>query len=986
MKLFLRIILISILFIFNSYFSNAQDNTKIDSIKNLLNKYQESYDDINVMNLLISLSSEISPYEPDEAIKYLNQAKSISLRLQDKYHLAQIFNKIGNIYEQNKMYQMALENFVKGYSAMLDADKKDSVGYLLVDIAKMYSIFSIKELPVKYFKKAIAIFYTNKDIYGLSLSNAMLGDYYFENSSLDSSIKYLNNAIKYRQQLPSNIPLAHSYNSIGKAYFKKGEFTKAINYIYEALNIAKKGNRNDNNIKFLLSDAYHSLAKVYINFKELEKAHNYLQNSISAIKNIPSGKAELSSLYYDLGKLYFVQGKYNDAINQAKIALEISDSSDNISCKKDCYLLLSDIHHLLGQHEVAFNFQLLYQQLINSTGEKYLREKVSEMDATINIYQREKELEIKEINLEKERSKTSQQILLLSTGFIFLLIISILLFNLNRRKKIDNKLLSEKNIEISNQKDEIQNNNNSLLQLLNEKIKIEEALNNAYQFNKEIISYAGEGIVVYNNKFEYLIWNKFMEEFTGINSSEIIGKNAFEVYPHLIESGIDKLIQSALSGEYCISPDLFFNIKSTGKKGWFIGAFVPHFDSNKNIIGVIATIQDISAHKKVENELKKAKEKAEESDFIKSAFLANMSHEIRTPLNAIIGFTSLIKKDAAIINESKKYLEIIYNSGFHLLHLINDIIDLSKIEAGYIKIDETVCILKQILLEIYNTFYSEVSIKKDNKINLVLNYTSINSNQKVWIDDLRLKQILTNLLSNSVKFTREGTIEFGVNITNDKKFLEFYVKDSGIGISEDHVKIIFERFRQADESTTRKYGGSGLGLAISRELVKLMNGNIWVASQSEKGSTFYFTIPFRPVENDVENKTAMQVFTTNYNWENKILLIVDDVEDIHLLYKDVLNNTKIKIINAENGQQAVDLCMNQKIDLVLMDIRIPLINGYEATKLIKTYRKDIPIIAQTAYAFPEDKLKCIEAGCDDFISKPIQMQNLFELLAKYLNG
>jgi len=388
----------------------------------------------------------------------------------------------------------------------------------------------------------------------------------------------------------------------------------------------------------------------------------------------------------------------------------------------------------------------------------------------------------------------------------------------------------------------------------------------------------------------------------------------------------------------------------------------------------------------VEKQLIIAKEKAVEADRLKSAFLANMSHELRIPLNSIIGFSDLLAISEPPQKQKQEYLSYIKNSGNLLLELVNDIIDLAKIEADQMKINKTKFKINDLLLELFEYFDEYRLLQERHDLKLILNQQNFNYNYVVNTDKLRLKQILSNLIGNAIKFTSTGFVEFGFVISEDIQF-EFFVKDSGIGIPKDKQSLIFERFAQLEETSTKKYKGTGLGLSISKRITELLGGNMWVESIENKGSTFYFTIPIVdeekyciiPIANNKLDKCK-------FNWQNKVILIVED-EIVNFSYlEEVLQKTQAQIIWAKNGKEAIELCKtNNLIDLVLMDIKMPLINGYEATVEIKKFRKDLPIIAQTALAMHGEKEKSLIAGCNDYITKPIKQDTLLEVINQFIN-
>jgi CheY-like chemotaxis protein len=311
-----------------------------------------------------------------------------------------------------------------------------------------------------------------------------------------------------------------------------------------------------------------------------------------------------------------------------------------------------------------------------------------------------------------------------------------------------------------------------------------------------------------------------------------------------------------------------------------------------------------------------------------------------------------------------------------LLDLLNDIIDLSKIEANNLKINYSECNLNKMLNELYSLFESELhNLEKDIELKLVKELDD--ENFRIYSDENRIRQVLYNLLNNALKFTAKGTVKFGYYI--ELPNIVFYVSDTGIGLNETEKKIIFERFRQVDEYATRKFGGSGIGLSISKGIVENLKGKIWVDSEKNQGSTFYFTIPYqvmsKPVKPKLEAKTS-----DSFQWPGKTILIVEDAPISYELLKKFLKDTEVKILHASNGEQAVDMCISkQEIDLVLMDIQLPIMDGLEATLRIKRFRPELPIIAQTANAMNEDRPNILNAGCNDYISKPI---NKLELLKK----
>jgi len=386
---------------------------------------------------------------------------------------------------------------------------------------------------------------------------------------------------------------------------------------------------------------------------------------------------------------------------------------------------------------------------------------------------------------------------------------------------------------------------------------------------------------------------------------------------------------------------------------------------------------------KQKHELKKAKEKAEESDRLKSAFLANMSHEIRTPMNGIMGFAQLLNQKELNAQKRKEYLSIIHGRTKHLLQIINDIVDISKIEANQLDIQPEDFNLNELLNKLYQEQIKEMQNLNKSHIKLYLSKDKKKSSFHIKADSNRLRQILDNLLSNAIKFTEQGYIEFGYRLENQDG-ISFFVRDTGIGIPREKQQEIFERFRQVDESTSRRYEGTGLGLTISKNLVEMMDGKIWMEPGEDKGSCFWFFLPCKMSAS--ENKDfADSRREQYYNWKDKTILLVEDDPTSQEYLKAGLEPTGAKIYTYETAEKALEsIRKDDGFDLVLMDIRLPGMNGLEATNQLRKMNPHLPVIAQTAHAMEEDRKKCLESGAANYISKPIDLSELLSLMNRYL--
>ncbi len=425
-------------------------------------------------------------------------------------------------------------------------------------------------------------------------------------------------------------------------------------------------------------------------------------------------------------------------------------------------------------------------------------------------------------------------------------------------------------------------------------------------------------------------------------------------------------------------------VKNKTKNGdfyWVHGTIVPFLDNNGKPFQYLSIRFDITERIYAEEEMLKAKERAEESDRLKSSFLANMSHEIRTPMNGILGFAELLKGTGISGEDRKDYIQIIEKSGVRMLNIINDIVDISKIESGLMEISLVETNINTQIEYIYNFFKPEVlskGIDFSYKTFLPTNKSTLKTDRE------KVYAVLINLVKNAIKYTDVGSIEFGYTVKSNT--IEFYVKDTGIGIPKNKLEAVFNRFIQVDISQKRAVQGAGLGLSISKSYVEMLGGTIWIESEEGKGSTFYFTIPYKVInENNTPKKLPIKNENTNKIKNLKILIVEDDAISKLLISKFVSAYSN-NILKASTGFEAIEICLNNPdIDLVLMDVNMPEMNGLDATKQIRQFNKEVIIIAQTAYGLSNDKEEAIAVGCNDYISKPINIDELKGLIRKYFN-
>lgn len=520
---------------------------------------------------------------------------------------------------------------------------------------------------------------------------------------------------------------------------------------------------------------------------------------------------------------------------------------------------------------------------------------------------------------------------------------------------------------------------------ITERIKSEKALKESKTQLQYVLNNTNDVIFQMDLQGNFIFINKAAVDLTGYSMDEFLKKHYSEVVDEDFYEMIRTRLEQRKQNEDIPETFKVKIIKKNGEKFWSEISTKPIF-IDAELTGIQGVVRDISEQMKFEKQLKEAKEKAEEADHLKSSFLANMSHEIRTPMNAILGFSQLLKDPDLEEDEISEYVDIINSRGNHLLQIINDIIDLSKIEANQLKIANKEVNLNKLMDELYHIYEQELENANKDEVELILKKGLNEEEALIFSDKIRLQQIIINILTNAIKYTDKGYIEFGYYLEDisNKDYLKFYIKDTGKGIPKEKHDIIFERFRQSDETKTREHGGTGLGLSISEGLVQLLNGDIWFESEEGKGTTFYFIIPYL-AKNPKRNKKTNKLETMEYKWDNKTILIVEDDLLSAKFLEALIIDTNANVLIAKSGKEAIEMIKEKEaVDLILMDIQLPEIDGHEATKQIKDISPEIPVIVQTAHAMAEDRRKSLESGCDDYLTKPINQDLLMEKIQEFI--
>jgi len=511
-------------------------------------------------------------------------------------------------------------------------------------------------------------------------------------------------------------------------------------------------------------------------------------------------------------------------------------------------------------------------------------------------------------------------------------------------------------------------------QIEKEHFRSQESLKESEARYRSLIENSNDGILLMLDS-KIIMANKMLEELFEYSLEEVIQPD-FDIMT-LIEPAslpsIKQRLEKAQMGIYENSKQEFQGLTKSGKI-IDLESSLSYINTKEGLI-TQSIIRDITERNADKRALIKAKEKAEESDKLKSAFLLNISHEVRTPLNGILGFVNLLT--SADMDESKKllYAEKIKNSSYRLMNTITDIIELSRIETDQLQYKESKIDLEEFIDELHKEFEDEAEqkgLKWNANISEQLNYY-------IFTDREKLNQILYYLLNNALKYTNKGEIGMECNVNGNN--LEVQVKDTGIGIPADRQSAVFDRFVQADTSMSRDYEGTGLGLTISQGLAELLGGDITLKSEKGQGSIFKLVLPCK-----TEAKTNVKQEIETHNLDDVKILIVDD-EETSLMYLEVLLSDSFnEILVAKNGFEAIELCKgNPDIDIILMDLKMPQMDGYTATQEIRSFNRDVVIIAQSAHAFDENIKKALDLGCNDYITKPVSHKRVLQKIEKFLN-
>ena len=927
---------ISYTFIILFFFNNSIIYGQSINPDSLLKEINTSDDTIK-----IKIYNQIANYylnvSPEQSLYYSNKIL-ILLKTEDLKFRSYTLQQIGIAYEQLGKYDSALNYHIQSLKIFEQIKDNKGTAKAYTELALIYKNLNDFDKALKYYNKALTLAnnLNNKPLISKDLTS--IAGVYYAQENFTEALKNLQKAKKISEGINDRENLNKIYNNIGIIYKNLDQYNKAIENYTKSLDI----DIEQNNITGI-AISYMNLAALYVKTKDFKKAEELLNKGILLTKKMNTNKLLLS--YYET---------------------------------------YADLYSTSEDYKKAYEYQKEYNDLKEIILSKESRDQITKLQAELETNQKTKELELiaKEKSLHENNSRIITFSLLIISIFLIFNILSI--FRRYKLKKLSNEKLR---LEIKEHKKTAQS-----LKVSQERFDLAMKGSNDGLWDRDLE----------NNKVYY---SERWKNMLGYSDTEF--PNDIKAFEELLHPEDRKRVLQRFNDHLNGESDLYENIFRIRHKN---GHYISVLDRGKAIrnekneaIRAVGTHSDISEKQQIEfelkqyrehleeiveertHELKNAKDKAEDSDRLKSAFLANMSHEIRTPMNAIIGFSDLLNDPDITQEQRQELISHINKNSDTLLYLIDDIIDVAKIEAGQLTINKTECNINQILSDVYESFLETNDLKEKQQLQFLIKKGIQTDNFTIHTDPYRLKQIITNLVSNSLKYTDKGSIELGyfVKSNNDFSYLEFYVSDTGIGIPAENHNDIFERFNKLENSKTKLYRGTGLGLTITKNLVEMLGGKIWVESEPNKGSKFYFTIPVEEFKGRF-NFEKEPLDDTYRNWSDKKILIAEDEDSNFRVLQIILRRTNIQIIRAFNGIQAIDLCKSGDIDLVLMDIKMPVMNGIDATIEIKKIRPKLPIIAQTAFAMTEDRKLSLNAGCIDYLSKPIKSKALISTLNKYL--
>jgi len=813
------------------------------------------------------------------------------------------------------------------YDAMLNSTSDSLKLNLLTELAiYLRRSYPDSALSFGYQAESLAIRLDNKFL--LAENYKSIGNIYNGKDNFFTASNFYQKSLNTYIEIGDTLGMAKIYNNLGALYRNRGDLTTSLEYYQKSLEYREK--MND---RFGIGMTYNNIGNVHFYQGNMNLSLEYYLKSLDIRKEFKD-KMGMAGCFNNIGSVYAEKQDFSEALGYFTQATEIYEEFNDKLGIAHSYKQIGNIYIKLNEYSKALNYfnraLIIDEELGDKIGIATSLVNISHANNHVGNYQ-------EAINKAKQAYKIAEQV-------------GAMLERKDASEQLSfayEKLYDFKN-SLSYQKEYLRFKD-SIYNI--DKIKELEQIENLYKLkNKQLEIEKLES----ENQLQTLKL-KNMRNFQVLSLIIIVAAISFIIFLLKIRQRLQKKNATI-------------------------------FEQNEEIS---SQKEELESHRKnleflVEErtqELIEAKEKAEESDRLKSSFLANMSHEIRTPMNAIIGFSNLLGENV----DPKTQQELIRQisvKGNKLVQLIENILDLAKIESKQLRLNYNDTSINYILNEIEDHFSDPIA-EKELEFKIVKPFQD---DLVIFSDGYRLKQIIFYLVDNAIKYTESGTVELGYQFQeiSDHGTLTFYVKDTGIGISKDRLNVIFQRFTKVEDDKKKLFRGAGLGLTIASSLVSLFDGELKVKSELNKGSNFYFSIPVRTFLKQ-KRTTDIKTNHTKINWSDKTILIAEDDEHNFQYFSLMLKQTGIKIIHAADGEQAVNLFKEKKPDIILMDIKMPKIDGLEATRTIRKTNKQIPIIAQTAFAMENDEITSKEAGCNAYIQKPILKTKLFSIINTYIS-
>jgi PAS domain S-box-containing protein len=985
MKIKLFLLFITYIFLPSSVVFSAQ--SQLDTVR--------QKGEMDNIEILLGLATKVYSQMPERSLQYAETALKISQQHHDHFSEAKTLRAIGDVYRKLDFDRLALPYYAKALEIFTAINKPELEAELYLLEGDVYYRMNKNDTTQILYTKSLTFYQKINNKPGIAQSLLKLGNTFWYSTNYDKALDYYLKALLIYETIKDRPGIAKVYNNIGSLYTVLGDHQKAVDFLEKSLEFYTDFDNAET-----LSELYFRLGDTYQKMKNYNKAITYLDMAKSIYA---SHHNERRSAYVDQSKakIAFARGNVKQAILLAQTALENFEKHEYIQGQidvnnnlgnyyiheenfekasfhlhqsldllnhlkswellKDTYLELSQLYAAENEYKKSLDYYELFQTVSDSVANQEKNARIAELQAKYEANKKEQVIQQKNIEINKSNELIKRQkvnLYLFGTGTVLILLLSFALYRQYRLLEIKGKKIERINTE------------------LDQRVKERTSALRLTQFS---IEHAADPIFWIDQTGSFIYVNNSACLTLGFSTEELLHRKITDIIPAFSYSNWNQYWEMTKRDGSLVIETIFkrklvlnFPVEMTLN-------YINHEEKEYSF----AFVRDISDRKQKEENLRKAKEKAEEADNLKSAFLANMSHEIRTPMNAIIGFSDMLVQEDFTKEEKHEFAGIIKSSGDTLLKLIDDIINISLIEAGQLKFNIASYNLNSLLREVHLSFQGEKNRLNKNHIEINLSQANFDDHISIKTDKVRFQQILTNLVGNALKFTDSGQIEIGYSINH--KELTIFVKDTGIGIPKDKIPFIFERFSKLNDDK-KLYSGTGLGLTISKKLVAQMGGILTAESDYGKGSTFKFTIAYhydKSVKSSQTPKKSPQIETGTFMWSDKSLLIVEDVESNFQFLATALRKTGVKIQWAKNGNEAINYCRISNPDAILMDIQLPEKSGYDVTREILTLYPDIPIIAQTAYAFNDEKEKIIEAGCVDYITKPINTQILYETIHKY---